>query len=376
VAKWSKNQWDKDTFESRGRMRKEKRQDKKVSIFEGFDKAQANSEFFRARVVEVHKRYAFVSVETHAFGIDTRDIWLSQMARRFLQGEKKERNFLAVGDVVMCRKADASETLNESEIPQCVVEAVQPRTSRIFRLDPQQPEMEHVLASNVDQLVIVASLHNPEVKWGLVDRYLVLAENQSIIPLIVVTKMDLLKDGEDKGLLDQRVSYYRSMGYKVYELQNVPPVSQDVLDAIALELRGKISLFSGHSGVGKSALVNAYEPEIIQDVEENSHIFYKGRHTTSYSSFIRLGIGAYVIDSPGIRSFATGTFNSAELSFGFRDFRELATQCRYRGCAHRAEPDCKIKDALSTGLIPEWRYYSFLAILEGESGREGRKGTL
>src|SRR5690606_33316642 len=134
----------------------------------------------------------------------------------------------------------------------------------------------------------------------------------------------------------------------------------------------KITVLSGHSGVGKSTLVNLFEPEIIQAVEENSDIFYKGRHTTSYASFIKLNQGGYIIDTPGIRSFALEKLEPIDLAYGFKEIRAFLGKCKYRECRHIEEPGCAVKEAVDTGSIFERRYHSYAGILLGTTGREGR----
>ena len=139
-----------------------------------------------------------------------------------------------------------------------------------------------------------------------------------------------------------------------------------------MALKGRVSMLSGHSGVGKSSLVNLFEPELVQAVEKNDDIFYKGRHTTSYASFIKLGTGGYVIDTPGIRSFVLQELDHRELAYGFVDIRPFAGQCRYQGCRHVEEPECAVRQAVSEGKIDERRYLSYRGILQGTTGREGR----
>jgi ribosome biogenesis GTPase len=240
------------------------------------------------------------------------------------------------------------------------------------------PKREHVLASNVDQLVVVASYLAPRIKWGLIDRYLVLAELQDLPAVIVLNKKDLLLDEGDEEFVKQcheRSAYYRSLGYRVIEVQanaskaNKSPAMIELRDL----MRDRISIFSGHSGVGKSSIVNLMAPDLEQAVEENSDIFYKGRHTTSYASFLGLGTGGYVIDTPGIRSFVVGEFNPIELSHGFKDIRELASQCKFRECRHIDEPECAVMTAVQNAKIPDWRYQHYQGILLGTTGREGRK---
>jgi ribosome biogenesis GTPase len=242
------------------------------------------------------------------------------------------------------------------------------------------PERDHVLASNVQSLIIVSSYLAPRVKWGLIDRYLVLAELQNIEPIIILNKLDLLNEAaaEHPDFVRQcheRTQYYRDLGYEVYSLQaNAKKArSHAEIKRLMAKLSNRISMFSGHSGVGKSSLVNLLSPDIVQDVEPDSDIFYKGRHTTSYASFLGLGIGGYVIDTPGIRSFVIDRYGPIELSYGFREIRPFAEKCKFRECRHIDEPACAVLEAVESGVIVNWRYQHYRGILLGTSGREGRQ---
>jgi ribosome biogenesis GTPase len=229
----------------------------------------------------------------------------------------------------------------------------------------------------MDQILIVASYLSPKVKWGLIDRYLVMAESEGISAIIALNKADLLQDAErqeERAEAEAMVELYRNLGYRVFSLQANAKGAKRHADIKRLGelLKDKITLLSGHSGVGKSSLVNLFRPEIVQAVEEDDDIFYKGRHTTSFASFIKLGSGGYVIDTPGIRSFTFEEKGPIELSHCFVEFRPLLGMCKYRECRHIDEPDCAVRTAVEAGTISRWRYKSYLGILLGATGREGR----
>lgn len=331
--------------------------------------------WFPARVVEVHKRYAFVSPEIEIGQVATRDVWLATVARRYLQSRRGERNNIAVGDRVLCRPTDERDADLGTDIPCCVIEHLSPRKSQIARRDPAVKAREHILASNVDQLMIVASYKSPLIKWGLIDRYLVLAEEQGIPAIIVLNKEDLLDESssEFKKECKAELETYRQLGYQVFslkvEFQNFRFARIKELHKL---LDGKVTILSGHSGVGKSSLANLFRPEIEQEVEPNSEIFYKGRHTTSYASMIKLGRGGYVIDTPGIRSFVLSERTALELSYGFVEIRAFMNQCKFRECRHVDEPECAVLQAVAEGRVSSRRHKSYVGILQGETGREGR----
>ncbi len=338
------------------------------------DQWEKNSEWFRARVVEVHKRYAFVSPQDDQGCINTRDVWLATVARKYLQSKRTERNSIAVGDIVYCRPTNEREANVSTDIPCCVIINATPRSSEISRRDPTSQDRRHILAANVDQLLIVASYQSPMVKWGLVDRYLVLAEEQSIEPIIVLNKADLLQEqsGAFREKCLEEIITYRELGYKVYTVSVLTQSDDPQIATIGELLSGKITILSGHSGVGKSSLVNLFRPEIVQEVEPDADIFYKGRHTTTYASFIQLASGGYVVDTPGIRSFLLGERSAVDLTHSFRDFRPFMGQCKFRECRHIDEPDCAVLQALHNGKIKNRRYQSYKGLLLGDTGREGR----
>lgn len=337
---------------------------------------KANKTFFIARVVEVHKKFCFVSPDNNKGKTKTSDVWLATIAKKYLQADRTERNFVAVGDLVICRP-DNGELGNPSDdLPQCIVENRLERLNKIARRDPLNEEMTHVLACNLDQLVIVASALDPKLKWGLIDRYLTLAETENLESVIIITKKDLLESPDMKEYKEQILSYmkiYQSLGYKVLLVQSNQSEDENPKQAreIRAVLKDKVSLLSGHSGVGKSSIVNLMDPEIEQDVEDVD-IFYKGRHTTTYASYIRLSKGGYVVDTPGIRSFCIDERTPPELQYCFRELRPLIGKCKYRECRHIDEPQCAVKEAVENGSVKDWRYRSFLSILLGATGREGR----
>ncbi|MFW7380308.1 MAG: ribosome small subunit-dependent GTPase A [Oligoflexus sp.] len=358
----------------RDKRKKSKSDDAKFELPESsWDLSQEG--WFRARVVEVQKRYAFIAPEPVAGELDSRDVWLATVARKYLQSKRLERNTICVGDVVLCRPTDEKEADIETDIPCCVINNMAPRTSKISRKDPLRDDREHVLASNVDQLLIVASYQSPLVKWGLIDRYLVLAEEQEIPAVIILNKSDLLaaESVEFQERCQQEIETYRNLGYPVFSIAAEFMKKNDPdLKEIKKLLEGKVTILSGHSGVGKSSLVNRFRPEIIQEVEPNSEIFYKGRHTTTYASFIKLGTGGSVIDTPGIRSFLLGDRSAIDLTHGFRELRPFMGKCKFRECRHIDEPGCAVLQALADGLISERRYRSYVGLLLGDTGREGR----
>ena len=212
--------------------------------------------WFAARVVEVHKRYAFVSPEKTLYNIDTSDVWLAVVAKKFLQQHRQERNFIVVGDRVLCKKASSNIS---QDLPQCVIDSRSPRQSQITRIDPLLKNREHILAANITQLVNIVSYLNPTVKWGLIDRFLVLAEHEHIKSTIIFNKKDLLTTHENKSFIkecQEAVIRYQNLGYTTLNFQanktRLAPQHKKQLKAI---FAGHLSLVVGHSGVGKLSVV-------------------------------------------------------------------------------------------------------------------------
>jgi ribosome biogenesis GTPase len=331
------------------------------------------------RVIEVQKRGAFVAEEHESSRPDTGLLWFCSIAKRHFQRAHKERNFVVVGDKVVFG-ADETEALNghgepESDLPRGVIQHAFARTSRIARKDPISREWEHVMLANIDQVAIVASVLNPTVRWGLIDRFLVQAELERLPAFVVLNKVDLLADPKlaNPAFLaeyHERVKNYRDIGYEVYELSALHfKKYTKVCQAIRKRFKGKITGFCGHSGVGKSSIINLMEPEFEQIVDENPEIFYKGRHTTTYNSLLRLGVGGYAIDTPGIRTFAMEDIEPFSLAQSFPEFRKY--RCKYRECRHYREVDCRIREALERGEIARGRYRSYIGLLCGDSERQG-----
>lgn len=379
MARWKYQKNKNDEYFSYDKIRRSKdKRRKKKDAQDSFVLDESSWEYqdgwFRARVVEVQKRYAFVAPEKKGGSLDSRDVHLGTIARTHLQSRREERNSVVVGDIVLCRPTDQREAEVSKDIPCVVIVNREDRSSQISRCDPTSSERKHVLASNVDQLIIVASYLAPTVKWGLIDRYLVLAEEQGIEATIVLNKEDLLHEEGSEAIeqAQREIATYKSLGYDVLSLSLLKRPNDPELDRLKTLLDHKISMVSGHSGVGKSSLVNLFDPEIVQEVEENADIFYKGRHTTTYASFISLGTGGYIIDTPGIRSFLLGDRNSIDLSFGFRELRDHVGRCKYRECRHLDEPGCSVLKALDNGEISSRRYQSYKGLLLGDTGREGR----
>jgi ribosome biogenesis GTPase len=211
-----------------------------------------------------------------------------------------------------------------------------------------------VIAANLDRLMVIASLADPPFRPGLVDRFCVAADMQGVDAVIVLNKVDL---AGDRGV----TAPYRDAGLKIFETS---VVSGEGIDLLAAEMSSGISLLLGHSGVGKSSLLNAVSPNLALGVGKVAGHHGRGRHTTTAVSLLRLDNGGWVVDSPGMREFALEDVPPAELARLYPGFELLPDDCRFSDCHHRTEPDCAVRAAVEAGRLPVERYEIYLRILD------------
>jgi ribosome biogenesis GTPase len=259
---------------------------------------------------------------------------------------------LAVGDEV---------AFTETEGPPRI-EAVLPRRSWLGRPDPGNPHREQVLVANVDVAVIVASVADPPLRTGLIDRFLLALERGGVAPVVCANKIDLLSGASAGEDLAAALLPYEELGVSVVRTSASLGKGIDVLRAL---LAGKTCVFVGHSGVGKSSLLNAIDPDGDRSVGEVRAWDGKGRHTTTQSSLRELGDGTRVIDTPGIRSFGVDSLDPEQVRAGFAEFAPFARACRFGDCSHRDEPDCAVHAAAAAGKVSAARYASYLRIVAG-----------
>jgi ribosome biogenesis GTPase len=272
-----------------------------------------------------------------------------------LEGSK-ETNPIAVGDRIEFEK--------QHEIGSII--SILPRTNHILRQSVKKSAQSHVLAANVDQVMLLATLAYPRTSIGFIDRFLVAAESFRIPQVLVFNKKDMLNE---EGFRSQQIliDLYRDIGVTCIETSALHDDQQEIRSL----LENKITLVAGHSGVGKSTLLNKIEPKLAQKVGEISDFSEKGMHTTTFAEMFQLDRKTFVIDTPGIKEWGLVDMNKQELSDYFPEMRDLRLQCKFGSrCLHFNEPRCAIIAAVETGKIALSRYESYLSMLVGEDNRK------
>lgn len=262
-------------------------------------------------------------------------------------------NPVAVGDLVRVEP--------EGGEGQGMIKEVLPRKNYVVRQSPKGRMDVHLMAANIDQAVVIATMVQPNLKQGFIDRFLLILEPYEIPGIIVFNKCDLYEEG-DMNVYEYLRDIYESIGYRVLLTS---AVTGEGLEALREVLKDKISLVGGQSGVGKSSLVNGIQPQLELRTQDLSDFSGKGMHTTTFAEMHRLDFGGAIIDTPGIKSL---TFNNLEPQMVAHNFRELfvlSEGCRFGGsCLHRDEPGCAVKAAVEEGTISELRYINYLTILQ------------
>lgn len=285
-------------------------------------------------------------------------IYQGRLKGKFKIKGLKVTNPIAVGDRVQFDVEDEAENT-------AVITDIEPRENYIIRQSVHKTAHGHILAANIDQAVMLVTLALPRTSLGFIDRFLVTAESFRIPTTLVFNKTDILSDD---GLAYQQeiMTLYESIGYEC--LATSATEGQGV-DAFRQLLDHKITLLSGHSGVGKSSLVNAIAPNLNLRTSEVSTFANKGVHTTTFAEMFELAPDTYIIDTPGIKELGLADMEKEEISHYFPEMRDRLNQCRFHNCLHLNEPGCAVKDAVGEGDIAETRYMSYLSMMEGEDNR-------
>ena len=287
---------------------------------------------------------------------DSGDLIKSRLRGKLKLKGIKTTNPIAVGDHVRFTVDEHGEG---------IISEILPRTNYLIRKSTKKTSQAHILAANIDQAILVASLTYPRTSVGFIDRYLVSADSFRIPAKIIFNKSDLLNDSL-RDLHDYLAKVYRDIGY-----ENILISAEKDKDLNTVEswLYGKKSLISGHSGVGKSTILNRINPALLLPTDKVSDFANKGKHTTTFAQMIELEENTYVIDTPGIKELGLIDMESWEISHYFPEMRDRLGECRFKNCLHINEPGCVILDALERGEIAETRYDSYVSMIIDDDNR-------
>jgi len=282
------------------------------------------------------------------------------------------------GNIIPCRlrgkfRIDGNKNTNPAVVGDHVVfdlekdntgyiTQIEKRKNYIDRKSTKLSKINHLIAANIDQAFLVVTLKEPRTSLGFIDRFLVACEGFRIPVCIVFNKIDIYSQKEMDKIVDL-TQLYESIGYNVLQTS---VLRSEGINLIKEMMKDKVSLFSGHSGVGKSAIINATDPDLSLKIGEISQFHNKGKHTTTFAQMFTLSQGGFIIDTPGIKEFGLIQYSKEEIRDYFPEIREYNNQCRFNNCCHVNEPNCAVKKAVEEGKIPSSRYLNYLAILEAD----------
>ena len=286
--------------------------------------------------------------------LEDKQEFVCRIKGKFRLNDIKTTNPLSVGDIV---DFEVSESNDDS-----VICKIHPRKNYIIRRSTNLSKEAHIIASNLDNVFLVISLKAPKTNYEFIDRFLITCELYRVPATIILNKIDIAEQ-ED---VDELVEVYKKAGYNVIHVSATEGIGMDIIKEM---LYGKISLFAGNSGVGKSTIIQHILPSEdirIGDVSEHHN---KGRHTTTFSQMFKIDADSYLVDTPGVKGFGLIDVENNEISRYFPDLFAVSKDCRFNNCTHTHEPNCAVRDALNRGEIAEQRYVSYLKILEDETDK-------
>jgi len=270
----------------------------------------------------------------------------------------KTTNPVAVGDKVLVAK-------DEQHPGTGIISKILPRTNFVIRKSVHKTEHGHLLAANIDQAILMVTISHPRTSYGFIDRFLVSTDAYRIPTIILINKTDLHQD-KDKAILEEMKNTYEPLGIDCYAISIK---KNSGLEIVRDKLQNKITLIAGHSGTGKSTLMNTLHPDIEQDTGAVSVFANKGVHTTTFAEMFALNDTTLVIDTPGINELGLIDIGNHELSDYFPEMRALLNKCKFHNCSHTHEPKCAVIDAVENGSIALSRYHSYISMLENVDTR-------
>lgn len=271
----------------------------------------------------------------------------------------KTTNPIAVGDIVFF----------EEDAQISVIKEIQPRKNYIIRKSSNLSKQGHIIAANVDFAILIVTIKSPETFTTFIDRFLMSAEAYRIPAILLFNKIDLLTKDEEE-YLDSLISIYKKIGYDCYKMSIEKEIN---LESVRALFQNKTCVLSGHSGVGKSSLIQKLDPTINLKISTISDTHNKGKHTTTYYEMYSLSSGGYIIDTPGIKGFGIIDIFKNEVYHFFPEIFRMSEHCQFYNCTHLHEPNCAVKKALENGDISWTRYNSYLSILSGDDDKHREK---
>jgi ribosome biogenesis GTPase len=285
-------------------------------------------------------------------------IYRGRLRGKFKIAGLKVTNPVAVGDLVEFEIEDAGE--NTVAITEII-----PRENYIIRKSVHKSAHGHIIAANIDQAILIATLVFPRTSFGFIDRFLVSAESFRIPAFVVFNKYDILEE-DDAAYLQEVVKMYEGAGYQCLITSTVTGLGMQEFSEL---LKGKKSLLSGHSGVGKSTLINVIAPELNLRTTSVSSFANKGVHTTTFAEMFEIEENTFIIDTPGIKELGIMDIEDNELAHYFPEMRAMLNQCKYHNCKHLQEPGCAVREAVDKGKISLTRYSSYVGMIEDYDNR-------
>lgn len=284
------------------------------------------------------------------------DVYECRIKGKFRMQGIKSTNPIAVGDVVDFELDETSDAITGS------IHNIYDRKNYIVRKSVNLSKQTHIIASNIDIVFLLVTINNPPTTTSFIDRFLVTAEAYGIEAVLIFNKIDTY----DEAMIDEQLYLQHIYSQIGYTCLKVSALEKKGLQQLKDMMIGKVSMFSGHSGVGKSTLVNALEPNLNLKTKHISEQSKQGQHTTTFAEMYDLSFDAKIIDTPGIKGFGIVDIEPAEISGFFPEFFKLKDQCKFNNCLHKEEPHCAVKKALEADKIAWSRYNSYLKILEGD----------
>lgn len=273
----------------------------------------------------------------------------------------KSTNPIAVGDTVVFKK--------EGEIG--VIQSIEERKNILVRKSINLSKQSHILASNIDRVYLLVTLVAPETRTAFIDRFLVSADSFRIPVTLLFNKIDIYTE-EDLEVVRLVQDIYKNIGYECHEIN---ATNKDSISFLKDAIQDQVVMFGGHSGVGKSTLLQHLDPELDVKIGEISMAHLQGQHTTTFAEMYETSFGGYIIDTPGIRAFGLIDFDKHELCHYFPEFRERMNECKFNNCVHVNEPQCAVKEAVENGEIHEERYRNYLMMYEEDQDEVFRKNA-